>query len=1122
MNMDDSNEVIPMGHHKYANNLRFYGMAGNMRAEGIDGNIYIPNANLPAGTNECCGAFYDPVKKRILWFNYNSNTNHGLYQYSMTTGAITKLFLCNTDSATDIFRLNLDYPIHSAAIVYRPSTDGDLFYWTDGNDTDNNRPRYLNLDTVSTLAPFTEDMINAAKNAPLTEPGAAYLDDATVRVNNLRKKLFQFSYYWTYANGETSTLAPFSKVPLPVGGYDPDTQNDPTKNAYIRLSGIAGGTDSTNVVIVARESIGDSWGDWFLVEKLDRTQYSISANGAFFFNFYNDGIYTSIDLPYSNLYFDDLPDLANTLELLNGNVIIYAGTTKGYNSLTRSDVNVNVTTANGSPNVPSLSYVTSGGHDFTMYVGATITVGCVYHVEFSYSSGAGGDASPKSVNYTTIGGDTQASIAIALDGLLTGNNITVDDLGGGGLRVRTTTGTGSITSIITTVSVAGSQNQQAAWKWNCPQRFALIYFDDRGKPIGSPVSFLTDSIDTTNFEITTPDFQVSSSVIQVPFVNAIINHTPPANAVSYQWLRAALTPNFTYWITNDYQSDSDYLYFCIQNLTYQQSKISGFVPTYDFSQGDHIRVLAKYNAGTITPYNIFLDFEVLGVVERTMTSPATTGRFIKVKNPTTLPSTAYSAYMYVELYTPQSRVSSDLQVYYEWGEKYDIYEYSAGVYYHAGQINNQTPTQGASFKWYDGDVYAKNRALYQDVNATSTVTVFMMDANYSDFTPSKINSNGRGWSINEHEKKIYNGVQLQWGQSYLQDTDVNNLNRFYPTDFDTIDRAKGDIKRLMVEGRLLYVYQERGVGSFGIYSKYIQNNQGTNQLVTTNDIITSNNVSYLDGEYGLGNQPTGLVRSKGAHYFCDPVRGYQVRRAGDGLMPISELYKGQYAIRSLLVPYNQNYLRPNGKKAKILGFYDFYEEQYHALLQGGTLDGYTIESNNFSFNEGRNGYASFYDYHPEWGLCAEDTIFTWKNGNLYIHNDDGADRKFYGQSFKPSIKLVFNEKEAVRKKFMALGYQSNNRWVCPTIGDINTSMTNEQTGLPQISQLIAKDFTLQENTTVGAFLRDANSLKDSREALVDGDFLGGNWIEINLVYLGSDFVWLIAPYVNYIISQRNF
>lgn len=207
--------------------------------------------------------------------------------------------------------------------------------------------------------------------------------------------------------------------------------------------------------------------------------------------------------------------------------------------------------------------------------------------------------------------------------------------------------------------------------------------------------------------------------------------------------------------------------------------------------------------------------------------------------------------------------------------------------------------------------------------------------------------------------KTFYSTQSRWSLEYQQNTNINQTNRFFSSNFDEIDRAKGDIQMFKVWGRLLVVFQNRAVGKYGIYARFIQNNSGQSQLVTTNEIITTNNIDYAKGDYGVGDQYTSVVVGANQFYFADPVRGYQVRLAQDGLTPISELYKGQFYIRSLLTPYNKTFERPTGGTAKILGAYNFFDEEYICILQGGINGETTIDNYTFSFNEKEMGIAVF-------------------------------------------------------------------------------------------------------------------------------------------------------------------
>lgn len=975
MNLDDLEADVLSMQHIDAKNIKFYGGSNGLTAENVKGNILVSNSSLPAGTNECIGAFYDQVKKRIIWFNYNSNGNNGIYQIAVQTGTISALFICNTNSASNIFNFNLNYPIASAALVYRTTGDGDLLYWTDGT----NRPMYLNLDTVSSLQPFTSDMVNAAKNAPLNPATCVYGNDAAINTNSLKKKLFRFCYRWVYANGEKSTYSPISKEPLPVDDDNPTIQNDPTKNNKIAVTITAGGEDSTAIELAVQESLGAVWGDFRLVDSFNLTEYAITAGGSFTFDFYNNGLYTAIDPNDTDLYFDWLPDKANALELLNGNVLIYGGITDGYDPMLRSDVDVTITSTN----------------------------------------------------------------------------------------------------------VSVSQDYGFAYKWSGLYRFGLIYFDDRGKTNGV-VSFVGDAVDTTDFSVPTNAYSKSAGVVQIPNIETTINHLPPSWAVKYQWVRTqnTVTNKFIYYSTNDYQSDGNYLYFCIQSLLTQKDEDTGFVPSYEFSPGDRVRVLAYYDAvNGFTTFNTQLDFEILGTIERTMNSPASPGTFLKTNRPTSFPSSPYTLKMLIEIYTPSVTASYTKQVFYEFGEKYNI---TGG--YHTGNVQNQTVSLPAITSFTEGDVYYRNREFNTGLFLIN-IQGIIQDSNYSDFFLSSVNSNGRGWIIDENAKTEYNQVLVRWGGKYQSGTNLNALNRFRPTDFDEVDRTKGDIRRFKTRDRILRVFQDRGVGQYGIYSRFIQNNEGVPELVTTNEIITSNNIQYYQGTLGLGGYPTNLCSSTIADYFNDVVTGREVRLSGDGLTDLGLLYKGQFYLSNLVTPYNKQILRSNGKIAKVMKYWDSFENDAHTVLQAGNLTGGgAYEDYNYSFNESRNAFCSFYDEHPEWALSADDVVYSWVGGQMYKRSSDVSYCQFYGIDYSAYITVVFNQNLLEKKSPLSVTEVASDIWDCPVIyTNVKTYGTQRQQ-----SHLVSANFTILEGDPSSAFFKD----EFSRGGWINGDSLKGNWVAI--------------------------
>ena len=1240
LDTDSSNEVMPSVYHKMAYNGRFRGVGNQTRFEGVEGNVVIPNSYLPAvGNNECIGSFTDSVKQRLIWFNYNSEGYNGIYWLDLKTGVVSRYFQSFVNSATDILNFDLDYPIPSVNIIYATDDIGDTLCWTDRT----NRPMKLNLKQAvdnTYGAEWTTDYLTVARSMPLICPSCRYQNDSAVLVNNLRKTLYEFRYKYVYRDNTESCWSPYSKLFAPL---DPDslaTNVDPTKNNRIDVSLNTGAADCTKIKIAARSIIGaDVFSDDFLVATLDKSALGINNDSLYTYQFYNDSSYPFINVADATLLFDYVPKKANTQELLNGNVVVYGGITEGVNFNVTLDIGSDVTLFDNGEEPMSIQSYNSGRQWSFIFFGTPVTGDTVtLNVTVTHDDGS---FDLYVFIYTVLIGDTLQDVVDAFKVMidaqvpLTATLITPD--GGTGFRIFSSTLTDIVSGeYIINYSPATSSTDDVSnsvYKHKSKYRFGLVYFDEFGVTNGVQT---VDDLLVTTLEMDT----TGGTKMKVNNISFSVHNKPPMGAYYFTWVRALnlTVANFTTFVSASTAKSgtgtTDFGFIEITNLQTNQNNF----PTYSFTEGDRIRIIGKFVNGAAGTVSV-LDFPIVALVtDPTIATAVVTGDFIKVPYNSSLSTFGTDMHYYCEVYTPAVSTSLNTQVFYEFGETYQVvnpnttdrshkgkrqnqvdgtvssitapataatatlnavagslsigaysyyieYANAAGelsspsplsniittvsgsqrinlsvipistdplvtsrkiyrtkadgsTYYLLATIADNTTTtyadniadssltvvmpQPAIFDFARGDVYIRDRQFPITANLQTINKMWLVNRSVSDLYPSTIVGNGRAWIIDPFAVETYYSTLLRWGLDYEVNTNINQINKFYPLNQNTVDLMKGDIQRFMVEDRLLYVYQNRAVGQFGIYARFIQNNSGQSQLVTTNDILTSNNINYIEGEYGLGDQYCGLVRSKNAHYFADPVRGANIRRAGNGLTNLSEKYKGQYYIKSLITPYNKTWTRPNGSKAKILGFYNFIEEECNTILQGGINSGDEIANYTFSFNEIRNGYCNFYQLYPEWAASANDVIYAWKNGQIYSHTNTTQYCNFFGVQYYPSITLVFNENEGVKKNFNALAYQSNRIWECPEIGDIYTSMVDGQTGVIQESKLPNWAVEVDENKRIAALLRDVNSMPNPQQALIEGNYLQGFNIVINLVYLGSEYSWLYLPYISWTLNNRQF
>lgn len=1262
MNTDDDNSVMPPSHHKMAINMRFRGVGNNLRGEGIQGTNLIANPYLPSGTNECIGGFYDELKQRIFWFNYNSNGNHGIYQYTISTQAVVRVILVGYNTDGDILGFTLDGSIYNVKILYGDTVQGDTLFFNNSQK----EPCQVNIERALSggYGTIKRSFISVIKAPAIMPPYLTYEDDAAVTVNNLRKKLFKFKIRYVYFNNEKSVWSSQGELPLPVNYLDTAIDKDPTKNARIAIVVPTGDSDVLKVEVACAVSSSSVFLDYVLIASLDKSSLSISSNDLYTIRFYNNQAYVPVDVIESIQTQDLVPLEANALEMLNGNVPVYGGIKEGFSPITVTGSSTSSATPQFTTQNPFLFAANQTGDsgfgtgNIHIVLVGKVAVGDTFNI---YTS-------TKTVTFVSAGTTTAAVITgLSAEAVVQGFTVVSSDT-----ENLVITQTNESLQRSYAAPVLSSVTDSFVYDWNSRYAYCVTYFDQYGRTIGGQT--------TSNFTIETVNYTETTGTPNIPKIGISITNRPPSEARYFQIGRSRNLSKLKtfYWVTDRTYKDTEFAYISIENLNLfiKNNPACSFL-AYDAAPNDRIRFL-KVLSGSVNTIYTNQDFAIQSqVINPTINGEIKEGQFLKIALPATSGTFDFGDYdfdnYYINLYTPAQSNAEGLDLYYEFGERYTIGNPGTATRYHQGQLQNQTSnlSQPATFELTKGDDYYRPRIIqtggeinytidYGEITAgrhtmgvtfvdrsftdaniitgnsplqdlsgwtyasdtrailkmggsapTTTFrikgtisvdpldddtftwffqkqdgsiiyvnsirgitnspqvfpidcsvslaasefisflgwsesdysnpkkyfstdlkitvdrpyTVNVIDQNFSDFFQSAVNSNataGRSYIVDVNAQQIFNPTLIRWGLAYQPNTNINQTNRFREVNFDEIDRSKGAIQRFKVRDRILRVFQERGCGQMGIYAKFLQDSGNTNILTTTDDIITKNNVQYYEGVFGVGSQPTSLVSSKKADYFIDPVRGYQLRLSGDGLTPISEIYKGQFYIQPLFIPYNNDYLRTNGASAKILGCYDYAEEQYISVLQGGTLGSDTIENYTFSFNEKRNAYCSFYNFHPEWIISGNDLVYSWKLGNMYVHNNESDWCKFYGTQYYPSITLPFNDKVLLKKTFLALSYQANQYWVAPEDGDITTSQPNPQTNLPQISKLKSFNFDIQEGIYNAALQKDINSRTNGIDAWHNGDELKGVWVELKLQYLGSNFSYIYLPYISYSMSGRNF
>jgi hypothetical protein len=88
-----------------------------------------------------------------------------------------------------------------------------------------------------------------------------------------------------------------------------------------------------------------------------------------------------------------------------------------------------------------------------------------------------------------------------------------------------------------------------------------------------------------------------------------------------------------------------------------------------------------------------------------------------------------------------------------------------------------------------------------------------------------------------------------------------------------------------------------------------------------------------------------------------------------------------------------------------------------------------LDKPTLTFDDENNGWTSFFSYRPEFMAALNGKFFTFKGGDLYLHNSKDVPRNnFYGKQFTSKISVVLNENPSTEKIFKNLIIEGNKPW----------------------------------------------------------------------------------------------
>lgn len=296
----------------------------------VEGNTAVPAARpteaIPSvGTNRVIGSVSSEAGKCIYFFLYNSEGDHGIYQYRYTTDKYYKVY---EDSV-----LNFNpYDFVKADVVIN-QFDEHLLYFTDNR----NEPRKINAtkalnggysSVINTGTDAEKELfLTVCKQPPQTPITFEFLSEDNIKSNHLKRNVFQFAYQYVYDDGEVSAVSAYSELAVSETNtaFNAASQTFFQSNNNALLLTMQGSQGPvTKIRVFARRNNDQAF---YRIAEVDNP-----GVGSTTFTFRNDGVFNLLPDQEAFKMFDSVPRQAFS-QAISNNRLFYGNYVEGFDNI---------------------------------------------------------------------------------------------------------------------------------------------------------------------------------------------------------------------------------------------------------------------------------------------------------------------------------------------------------------------------------------------------------------------------------------------------------------------------------------------------------------------------------------------------------------------------------------------------------------------------------------------------------------------------------------------------------------------------------------------------------------------------------------------------------------------
>jgi hypothetical protein len=169
-----------------------------------------------------------------------------------------------------------------------------------------------------------------------------------------------------------------------------------------------------------------------------------------------------------------------------------------------------------------------------------------------------------------------------------------------------------------------------------------------------------------------------------------------------------------------------------------------------------------------------------------------------------------------------------------------------------------------------------------------------------------------------------------------------------------------------------------------------------------------------------------------------------------------------------------------------------------------------------TYDEGVQGFPSFYSYEPDWMIGMNNYFYTFNGGDIYRHNVNESRNTFYEVTYPATVRSVFNDNALENKLFKTINLEGDSTWGVQLATDI------------QDSGFIQADWFEKKEQVYYAFVRNSGTVPAASSEYVlrslngiarSSSVVAGNQIVFDLQYkinniisIGDMLYFALPPY----------